>query len=111
MSIITIRIEVPDGTTVSVDAGGPPIIAPRIVAPGEPPYPDFDNEPLPNPPGEVVAFRGSAQATYTQPAKSEVCPLHNVPWKTVPAGVSKKTGKAYEEFRACPTAGCNERPR
>lgn len=38
------------------------------------------------------------------------CPVHNVAWKTVPAGISKKTGNAYEAFRACPTAGCTQRP-
>jgi hypothetical protein len=39
-----------------------------------------------------------------------LCPIHNTPWKTVPAGVSKKTGKAYESFRACSTPGCDQRP-
>lgn len=39
------------------------------------------------------------------------CPIHNVPWKVVPAGVSKKSGKPYESFRACSIAGCDQRPR
>lgn len=38
------------------------------------------------------------------------CPDHNVPWKTVPAGVSRSTGKAYGAFLACPVQGCKRRP-
>jgi hypothetical protein len=44
-------------------------------------------------------------------ALGTVCPTHNQPWKTVPAGVSKKTGNAYEAFQACPVRGCDQRPR
>jgi len=40
----------------------------------------------------------------------DVCPIHKTPWKTVPAGVSKKSGKPYSAFRACSTAGCDQRP-
>lgn len=39
-----------------------------------------------------------------------VCPIHNVPWKVVPAGVSKKTGKPYDAFQACSVSGCDQRP-
>lgn len=38
------------------------------------------------------------------------CPVHNAPWRTVPAGVSKTTGKPYDEFQACPERGCREKP-
>ncbi len=38
------------------------------------------------------------------------CPIHQTPWKIVPAGVSKKTGNAYAAFRACTVAGCDQRP-
>ncbi len=38
------------------------------------------------------------------------CPIHNAPWKTVPAGVSKRTGNAYQAFQACSTDGCDQRP-
>lgn len=38
------------------------------------------------------------------------CPVHSVPWKTVPGGVSKKTGRPYGEFQACPIQGCDQRP-
>jgi len=37
------------------------------------------------------------------------CPTHDVPWKVVPAGVSR-AGKPYDAFRACPVRGCDERP-
>lgn len=38
------------------------------------------------------------------------CPVHNVDWKTIPAGISKKTGKAYGAFQVCPFQDCKERP-
>jgi hypothetical protein len=52
----------------------------------------------------------SQAPTTAQAAAQSGCPVHNVPWKVVPAGVSKKTGNAYDAFRACPTAGCTQRP-
>lgn len=39
-----------------------------------------------------------------------VCPIHNTPWKVVPAGISKKTGNPYSAFTACTTTGCDQRP-
>ena len=44
------------------------------------------------------------------PMAAAACPIHNQPWKTVPAGVSKRTGNAYEAFAACPVKGCDQRP-
>ena len=41
----------------------------------------------------------------------ENCPVHNVPFKQVPAGVSKTTGKPYSAFMACPERGCREKPQ
>lgn len=38
------------------------------------------------------------------------CPIHNLPWKTVPAGISKKTGQPYDAFLACQVKGCDQRP-
>lgn len=35
------------------------------------------------------------------------CPVHRS-YKTVPAGVSTRTGKAYPAFRACPERNCTE---
>jgi hypothetical protein len=37
------------------------------------------------------------------------CPIHHAV-KTVPAGVSQKTGKPYSSFQACPERGCDEKP-
>lgn len=45
-----------------------------------------------------------------QPQSVGGCPIHNAPWKTVPAGISKKNGKAYDAFQACSVAGCDQRP-
>lgn len=38
------------------------------------------------------------------------CPIHGSEWKTIPAGVSKTTGKPYNAFQACPERGCKEKP-
>jgi len=39
------------------------------------------------------------------------CPVHNVEFKFIPPGVSKKTGKPYQGFFACPEYGCREKPQ
>jgi hypothetical protein len=39
-----------------------------------------------------------------------LCPIHGVPWKVVPAGISTKTGKPYNSFQACQIQGCTQRP-
>lgn len=44
-----------------------------------------------------------------KPSGGWVCPVHHTV-KTVPAGVSQKTGKPYESFQACPERDCNEKP-
>lgn len=78
MAEIVIRIQVPDGTTVSVDQGG-----------------------------------GSDRPFVQRPAPpkpSGFCPVHDVDWKLVPAGTSRKTGKPYNAFWACPERGCDEKP-
>lgn len=38
------------------------------------------------------------------------CTTHGVPFKVVPAGVSKTTGKPYQSFMACPERGCRMKP-
>lgn len=63
-----------------------------------------------NAPGPALASLPPVQ-TVPQAATVDVCPTHGTPWKIVPAGVSKKTGKPYESFRACSTPGCDQRPR
>jgi len=42
---------------------------------------------------------------------SELCPVHNLEFRLVPAGVSKKTGNPYNAFYACPERGCREKPQ
>ena len=58
----------------------------------------------------VVAPQAPATAPVAVAVPAGVCPVHNTPWKTVPAGISKKTGNAYAAFAACSTTGCNQRP-
>ena len=38
------------------------------------------------------------------------CPVHNLPFRLIPAGTSKKTGRSYTAFWACPERGCPEKP-
>lgn len=38
------------------------------------------------------------------------CPECNFPIKTVPAGISKKTGKPYQEFQCCSNRSCSYKP-
>jgi hypothetical protein len=68
-------------------------------------------ERVPNTPGRQLAALPPVQTTAPQTApQGGVCPIHNVPWKVVPAGVSKKTGKPYDAFQACSVGGCDQRP-
>ena len=38
------------------------------------------------------------------------CPKHNVEFKLIPAGVSRKTNRPYVAFFTCPERDCNEKP-
>ena len=67
------------------------------------------SQPVQNAPGAALTALPPVRPAPALPA--EVCPIHGTPWKVVPAGISKKTGKAYDSFRACSTAGCDQRPR
>lgn len=72
--------------------------------------PSFDELP----PDDEAAILGEIErrtgGTVVQDGPLGRCPDHDVPWKVVPAGVSKKTGKAYNAFHACPERGCNQKP-
>jgi hypothetical protein len=59
----------------------------------------------------TLAALPPVQGVPVAQSTADVCPIHNTPWKVVPAGVSKKTGNAYQAFRACSTQGCDQRPR
>jgi hypothetical protein len=101
--VITIRIALPDGAVpiveyVSSVGAGPPIAAQSQGRPSPLAGP-ADEPPFPEAPFVEAAPR------------QDGCPVHHTPWKTVPAGVSKKTGKPYDAFQACSEMGCNERPR
>ena len=92
--VITIRLEVPEGGEGRI-GGSPP-----------------DDEPLP-PPG--WATPDEAEPTFRTIAagrngSAAGCPVHRVPWRSVPAGISKRSGRAYQAFLACPEPGCDERP-
>lgn len=93
--VITIRLEIPEGVEVRI-GGGPP-----------------GDEPLPSPgwatPDEPESAFPAIQAGRTASAAGS-CPVHRVPWRSVPAGISRKTGRSYQAFLACGVPGCDERP-
>jgi hypothetical protein len=73
---------------------------------------DYQDELVQLPSGPAQARLISSIARPHQAAVgSGGCPLHDVPWRVVPAGVSKRNGQPYAEFRACPEPGCQQRPR
>lgn len=94
---ITITLAIPEGVEVRVGGG----------------LPD-DAEPLP-PPAWIAP--GEAATAVMVPAGGRngngaaLCPFHRVPWRSVPAGISRKTGRSYASFVACPEPGCDQRPR
>ena len=94
--VITIRLEIPDDAEVRWE--GPP----------------DDGEPLPLQGwSEPAPFRPATADVRPGPSVARaagLCPVHRVPWRTVPAGVSKKTGRPYSAFQVCPESGCDERP-
>lgn len=105
---IVIRLTVPDGTTVRFDGDNDVMVAKDHYVP------PFQDELVPLPegviplPGDPPAFRApQSNQAYTQ---ASVCPVHHVPWKIVPAGISRKSGQAYASFAACPERGCDQRP-
>lgn len=95
--VITIRLEVPDDVEVRLEG------------------PLDDDAPLPLPGWEAPApLRRDAAPAPPRPSRvlpAAVCPVHRVAWRTVPAGVSRKTGRPYAAFEVCPESGCDERPR
>lgn len=79
--------------------------------------PSYPEGPLPTPPPNLPVTPimqplppVSAPFQFTAPTPTTACPVHHQPWKTVPAGVSKRTGNAYAAFQACPERDCNQRP-
>jgi hypothetical protein len=91
----------------------PPPFPPDALLTGEPPLPTPPADLPPTTPtaplSQTVALPPVQPFQFTGPSAS--CPVHRVPWKTVPAGTSKKTGKPYGAFLVCSVQGCEERPR
>jgi hypothetical protein len=64
---------------------------------------------------EVHVEGGESKPFVERPAPSypnhdPVCPEHGEDWKLVPAGTSKRTGRRYNAFYACPVKNCDEKP-
>jgi hypothetical protein len=94
--VITIRLEIPEGVEVRLD-GGPPDEAEPL------PLPEWAPPDAPEPAIRTIAAGRNGSATGS-------CPVHRLPWRMVPAGISRKSGRPYGAFLACPEPGCDERP-
>lgn len=57
---------------------------------------------------QMQATNGNVEQQQLSGQPEWVCPLHD-DVKIVPAGISKRTGKAYTAFYACPVGGCDEK--
>jgi hypothetical protein len=56
-----------------------------------------------------TSYNSPAMPTASFPAIGWTCPEHGGS-KVVPAGVSKRTGRPYSAFVACPAPGCDRKP-
>ena len=63
---------------------------------------------------DVRQSQGGQQGSAPRPEGG--CPIHDVPWKIIPAGFSKTKRddngqpKHYDAFATCPERNCNEKP-
>ena len=109
-TIITVTIRVEGEGAVTIGTSQDPAPRPDLRAVAEAIFGD-ELVPLPPEPTPVGPFRTIArQQDQARAAGTIVCPVHSEPWKLVPAGVSKSSGRPYDAFRACPVKGCRERP-
>lgn len=119
---ITISIDIPDGTAVSVGNGAvsgtvprPPQAPQSHAAPSdEPPWPDMTSVALEAFPDALIAnpslvLHDTPHVVASAPSAWR-CPDHGTPAKVVPGGVSKRTGKAFNSFEVCSTQGCDRKP-
>ena len=60
---------------------------------------------------EVNIEQGQPFKAQPDPEKpTGACPEHGTPWRLVPEGISKKTGRRYNAFWTCSTQGCDIKP-
>ena len=75
-------------------------------APSATQAPSFEELPF----DEESALQEAFVDTPQGRSKSGGCPVHGVPWRIVPGGTAKATGKPYAAFWACDDRDCRERP-
>jgi hypothetical protein len=93
---ITIAIDIPPGATAAFVGGSPDDAIAPVEQGGSSSPTQLHSLPAP-----------AAPAPSGGP--EWVCPLHGSS-KWVPPGVSKKTGREYSGFLACPQSGCDQKP-
>ncbi len=104
--IVTIVIDLPDGATVGVTQGAPEAPTP-VAAPPRAELPP----PMPSQPDEPPHPAGVGPGQFPPAGVSVGTCSQGHPWKTVPGGVSQRTGKAYSAFTVCDDRDHGERPR
>lgn len=70
------------------------------------------------PDGVEVQVDGASTSSFTPrpdpPEPDSPCPVHDAPWRMIPAGVSgpnsKNPGKPFNAFWVCSVKGCTARP-
>jgi len=64
---------------------------------------------------QVSQGNGGTDRPFVQrpdpPDPGGYCPVHEVGWNLIPAGVSKRTNKPYNAFWTCPEMGCDQKPQ
>jgi len=66
--------------------------------------------------GQSQASSKPFVAREDPPVPNGYCPIHEVPWKLIPAGVSRTkvddqgNPKRFNAFYVCSEQGCNEKP-
>jgi len=109
MTTITITITVDADGAVRISAPGDAASGAGIRAQSDP----YQDELIPLPPeqGPIRPLTPNGQSRQGAAGTNGLCPVHRVAWRVVPAGVSKRSGKPFAEFRVCPEPGCDQRPR
>lgn len=98
---ITLHIDLPDGVVPDVEYGEAPRDRTVTVS-------DNMDRFGPFPPEEPPNLMDEAKRIFDQPPAAPVCPQGHGPMKFVPAGVSKRNGKAYDAFWGCQNRDCKQ---
>jgi hypothetical protein len=109
MTRVTITIQIDADGRVRIN--GPLDAASGAGIPAQPDLYQDELIPLPPDPGPIRPLTTIGQSRQGGLGTNGACPIHGLAWRVVPAGVSKRNGKPFAEFRVCPEPVCDQRPR